>query len=209
MGDLITDYIVGLELGKADGYSTLAVVSRVALHQDPESPYDICHLRRFSPGTPLTDITAEIFGLLLWLPIMEWSPIVVDVTGAGRAIIDLLKFKGVWPYSVTVVPGTAETGDTSDYKIPKWSLVSIIQMLLRSKRIVITRSFPEINSLATGLREFKREYGTWRVSPYDDVVLAVAMATWFGERKLRQGGWEWHALGWGLQNQSGDNRNIH
>lgn len=81
--------------------------------------------------------------------------------------------------------------DGRDYRVPKRDLVSTVQVLLQAERLKIARALPEAQTLVNELLAFKvtisnqghDSYGNdWREAPNDDLVLAVAVAAWFGEQ---------------------------
>ncbi len=73
-------------------------------------------------------------------------------------------------------------------------LVSVVQVLLQSERLKIARALPEAQTLTSELLAFKvsisltghdsygNDVGPWRENPHDDLVLAVALACWYGEK---------------------------
>ena len=77
--------------------------------------------------------------------------------------------------------------------MPKRDLVSVVQVLLQSERLKIAASLKEASTLTAELLAFKvsislkghdsygNDVGPWRENPHDDLVLAVAMAAWYGE----------------------------
>ena len=62
----------------------------------------------------------------------------------------------------------------------------------RRARLKISRALPEAAQLVEELQNFKIKvtlagndtYEAWRESDHDDLVLAAAMAAWYGEKKL-------------------------
>jgi hypothetical protein len=74
--------------------------------------------------------------------------------------------------------------------VPKLELVSTMQVLLQSHRLIVASSLPYAALLMNELVNFKLkqppksdEIADWREAPHDDLVLAVAMAVWKGERE--------------------------
>ena len=65
-------------------------------------------------------------------------------------------------------------------------------MLLQTRRLRIAKSLPNTAILVRELETFKvkitelanESFGAWREGQHDDLVLAVAMAAWAGERGL-------------------------
>jgi hypothetical protein len=121
--------------------------------------------------------------------------LVVDQTGVGQAVIDCLVEAQL---SATMVPimitsswGKSRT-DGKQWFVPKRELVFCLQRLLRSKRIQIA-SLPERAALAQELMAFQvrvtksgnETFAARSERDHDDLVLAVALATWWGKRGFR------------------------
>ena len=89
---------------------------------------------------------------------------------------------------------TAETsvhayGNTR-YNVPKRDLVGVLQVLLHSRRLVFAAEHPMTPVLMQELSNFKvtidprtahDSYAAWREGIHDDLVLATALACWYGE----------------------------
>jgi hypothetical protein len=71
-------------------------------------------------------------------------------------------------------------------------LVGVLQVLLQTRRLRIAQALPEAAILAKELETFQvkitaaanEAFGAWREGQHDDLVLAVALAAWAGERGL-------------------------
>src|SRR5262249_13816681 len=80
-------------------------------------------------------------------------------------------------------------GDSGAWHVPKKELVSCLQVLLQSRRLQVA-ALPERRLLIQEMRAFrvritaaaKETFGAWRQRDHDDLVLAVALAAWWGER---------------------------
>ena len=83
-------------------------------------------------------------------------------------------------------------GAFGGYNVPKRELVSNLAIQFQSERLKIARNLPEAAQLVEELQNFKMKitlagndtYEAWRESDHDDLVLAAAMAAWYGEKKL-------------------------
>ncbi len=123
--------------------------------------------------------------------------LVVDQTGVGRPVVDMLRSAELSPVAVTITGGDSVTRDGSVYRVPKRDLVSTVQVLLQSERLKIASSLPEAQTLIGELLAFKvkisttghdsygNDVGLWRENPHDDLVLATALACWWGEQTRR------------------------
>ena len=78
------------------------------------------------------------------------------------------------------------------WHLPKKELVSVMQILLQSRRLQVARQLPMATVLVKELETFRvkvttsanETFESWRERDHDDLVLAVAMAAWVGERAL-------------------------
>src|SRR4051794_18652575 len=87
-------YFVGLDLGQAQDYSALAVLERpeidLSMPRTARRPaYALRHLQRFVLGTPYPEVAAAVCELLRW-PLFAECVLVVDQTGVGRPVVDML-----------------------------------------------------------------------------------------------------------------------
>jgi hypothetical protein len=80
-------------------------------------------------------------------------------------------------------------GDDGAWHVPKKELVSTLQVLLQSRRLLIAGRLPDAETLQRELLAFRvkitvarnETFESWRERDHDDLVLAVAMAAWLGE----------------------------
>ena len=84
------DYILGLDLGQTTDYSALAVLERPVESPSKEVIYALRHLQRFPLGTPYTTIVPGVARIAAKPP-LRGSPLVVDQTGVGRPVVDMLR----------------------------------------------------------------------------------------------------------------------
>jgi hypothetical protein len=104
----------------------------------------------------------------------------------------MLRARDLSPRAVAITGGNAMNKDGANYRIPKRDLVTVVTLLLESRRLKIPRSLPLADTLVQELHNFKVTIsplghdaygagGEWREGAHDDCVLAVALAVWFGE----------------------------
>ncbi len=165
-------------------------------HPVLENHYAARHLERLPIGTPYPAQVARIRELYRRLTAQEGGReplLVVDQTGVGRPVVDMLRSEQLEPGAVTITGGDAVSRDGRDYRVPKRDLVSVVQVLLQAERLKIASSLKEAATLTAELLAFKvsislkghdsygNDAGQWRENPHDDLVLAVALAAWYGE----------------------------
>ena len=165
------------------------------MHKVYEHHYQAQYLERLAIGTSYPAQVARIKQLSdeLQKTMGERPLLVADATGVGKPVVDMLRAAELRPASVTITGGDTVSSDGSDYRVPKRDLVSAVQVLLQSERLKIAKALPEAHTLTNELLAFKvsislkghdsygNDVGPWRENPHDDMVLAVALACWYGE----------------------------
>jgi|SRR5215217_893623 len=165
--------------------------------------YSVRHLERPALGTSYVDVADRIIELLKSLPDDE-IVLAVDITGVGRPVGDMLRERlnewlevdrsivlhGVW---ITITGGDCITraGDGGGIRVPKRDIAKAAVVLMEAGQLKIAENLPLTPVLKRELANFKVKinlhtghdsYEAWREGDHDDLVLAVAMATWAGER---------------------------
>jgi hypothetical protein len=191
MTDPSKSYVVGLDLGQTKDFTALAVLECRAAETTTEKPeYALRHLRRFPLGMPYTQIVPAVATLIRSSPLAE-SPVVVDQTGVGRAVVDMMRQQIGWVVPVTITGGHAVTvTEDRSFHLPKKELVSCLQVVMQSRRLRIARGLHEAAVLVRELQQFQvkitaaanETFGVWREGQHDDLVLAVALASWWADR---------------------------
>ena len=73
-----------------------------------------------------------------------------------------------------------------------------MQVLLQAERLKVAEELPDATVLVQELLNFRVKidlltahdsYGAWREGQHDDLVLATAVACWYGERQPGYGVW--------------------
>jgi hypothetical protein len=190
--------LIGLDLGQPQDHTALALAQQSMEPAEPRyiRSYVFGYLRRWPAGTPYPQIRNDVACILEQVPGAE---LVVDVTACGRPVLDLFRY-GNLPVPVrpvTISAGSAVTeADHGGWRVPKCDLVAAVQTALQLKRLKISAALREARTLTRELSAFRSKVrlGTgldtcdvWRERPQDDLVLAVALAVWYGE----QGGEPW------------------
>ncbi len=180
--------IFGLDLGQQMDFSALAGVERTT-QPDGKSAYAVRHLHRWALGTPYPAVVADVEKTLTAAPVAG-SPLAVDQTGVGRAVVDLFRASGKLVLEpITITAGHAVTKTEDGWHVAKKELVGCVQALLQSRRLTIASSRPLAATLVKELTSFKvritaaanEQFGEWRDGAHDDLVLSVALAVWMGE----------------------------
>jgi len=153
-----TRFFVGLDLGQAQDFTALAVLERpwVRWNDAParrRPVYALRHLERFPPGTHYAEVAQGLIKLLRTPP-LPGAVLVVDQTGVGRAVVDLLRddLQGqvtatFWP--ITISAGhTITVEETGGWLVPRKELVGTLQVLLQARRLQVACTLPHAPLLA-------------------------------------------------------------
>lgn len=190
-------YFSGLDLGQAQDYSALAVLEKNQ-RPDPDrggrltNYYAVRYLERPPLGTSYTVVCTRMAELFAKPP-LAGSVLAVDQTGVGRPVVEMLRRSTLRASirAITITGGHQASTDThGGALVPKKELVSTLQVLLQSRRLQIAQQLPEAATLTQELLNFRvkvtqaahETFGADRDHEHDDLVMAVAMAGWLGER---------------------------
>jgi hypothetical protein len=192
-----TRYLVGLDFGQAADYTALGVLewqgaddAARAAQPAGERRYHCRHLERLPIGTPYPAVVAHVLSLLATPALRGRATLVVDATGVGRPVVDMLRQAGLWPVAITITGGSSVGGDGNGWTVPKRDLVGTLQVLLQGERLQFAAELPMVPTLVAEMMAFRVKitdaahdtYGAWREGAHDDLVLAVAVAAWYAEQ---------------------------
>jgi len=199
---------VGLDIGQSQDYTALTAVESVEreeagtergdlwgnlyadVPQDVTLVYALRHVQRFELGTPYPKIAELVAQLMSTDPLQGAATLVVDATGVGRPVVEMLEEKGLAPWSIWITGGNSVSQDGQEYRVPKRELASTVQALLQSGRLKFAEDLPLRDVLTEELRKFRAKinidtgeasFEHWRERDTDDVVLALACALWYAE----------------------------
>lgn len=202
--------LAGLDIGRQHDPTALALLWRemTLLGSQLEPRYLVRYLERVPLGTAYPQMVRDVRETLDLLP--SAYDLIVDATGVGLAIVDLFKDmpealrqrlsqSPTWPVpasyrpiALTLVPGRQTTGvSATEWHVPKRDVVFKLQVAVQQGRVQVAQGLPLAPMFDKEITNFelrfsaKREedqYGAWREGEYDDLLLAVAIAVWWGER---------------------------
>jgi hypothetical protein len=146
--------------------------------------YRINHLERLPLKTPYPAQVARIQYIMSRLP--RTASLIVDFTGVGRGIFDMLVDAGLSPVGVTISGGFNQHWDGNLATVPKSTLVSKLVARLHAGELFVHESLKDWPVLRRELLNFRPEVTrggteTWnaRSGEHDDLVLSLALATWY------------------------------
>lgn len=195
-------YFVGVDLGQASDFTAVAVVERAEVVGDWDGAMygyrkrvelRLRYLERMALGTPYPRVAERVVKITRSPDLAGRCTLVVDATGVGRPVVDLIQKEGpgcaLMPVNIT--GGASETNDGEYYGVPKRDLITGLQVLLQTGGLQIAAGIREGAALAAEMAEMRvkitaagnTQYGAWREGAHDDLVLAVALACWGARKK--------------------------
>ena len=194
-------FYLGLDLGKLQDFTALAVVER----EDPSlawSPSSIRtastallvrHLERAPLGTPYTRVVERVKELTRHRNLNGLCYLTVDSTGVGVPVVESLRAAPLGCRGITAV--TITGGDRArqstgfgvgdHWHVPRTDLLSGIQMLLEKGELKISKQMKESGTLVRELISMRAGGGSLGAQ-HDDLVLAVSLACWQATRPMNR-----------------------
>lgn len=188
---------VGLDLGQRRDWTALAVVERTETgaadphgYRPVSAAFAVRQLDRV-PDQSYEAVVDRVVALLYRVE-LAGADLVVDETGVGAAVADMFERRRVYPKRVTITGGTEATRGGRSYRVPKRGLATAVAVPLESRRLTIAEGLPLAKTLAGELADFRVKVSLagpvavvagaeWREGAHDELVLAVALAVWYGE----------------------------
>jgi hypothetical protein len=196
-------FYIGVDLGQSQDYTAVAVVERDELvfpERDPvtyafrkETRFHLRFAERVPLGAPYAEVADYVKALVKRAPLAGNSVVVVDGTGVGAPVVELLsKGKlGCRVMAVVITAGDGETSDGARHRVPKRDLMGGLQVAFERRRLRVAPGIGAFDDLMDELRWMRVRTsadGRERISGkrHDDLVLALALAWW---RACRETGW--------------------
>jgi hypothetical protein len=200
-------FIMGVDLGQSQDPTALAVMRHTltplgswtvntkahTTRQDIEQRYDGVHVERIKLGTSYPDVVAHVRDVLNRPPLRDRCHLVIDESGVGRAVGDMFEAAGLRAVRVSITAGTdVVKQDGRRWSVAKSLLISGVDARLHSGELRFAAELGEASALAEELKDFRRHLtaagrATYqaRTGKHDDLVLAVAIALWWGEERRK------------------------
>ena len=182
-------FFIGLDLGQASDYTALAILEQLKPDgEGKETAYHVRHLERVR-GVSYPSIVSKVVEIMHSSYLGGSTALVVDQTGVGAPVVDIFKQAGLKPAGVLIHGGDKVSSEGDTWRVPKRDLVGVLQILLQSSRLKISKRLPLAAILQAEMMNFKVKidpvtahdsYSAWRDNEHDDLVLSVALAAWWG-----------------------------
>jgi hypothetical protein len=204
-------YLIGLDIGMMQDYSALCMIEQIEevkpanlverILEHYEVRYNLTHIEQFPLGTQFPAVVKRVSEIVYNPEIERNNKLIIDATGIGEAIVQMFREKSILPVSIVITGGAEVTKPRSKYEIyhvPKRDLVSALMKIVQSGRFKIAdglalgRLFDEQLSMFHYTLNKKTGHDSYEAakdSIHDDIVLAAALAAWYGikyERHMQE-----------------------
>jgi hypothetical protein len=142
--------------------------------------------------TSYVDVVERIFSLVRQWKQLGPCAVVVDATGVGAAVLDMLRqqaFSECRLVPVVFTGGGRETFSVDRWHVPKRDLMQGLAVLLEGSGLQVEPRLPEGEALRRELRQVRLQISDGGrdlfggEKEHDDLVMAVALGVWWGRRR--------------------------
>jgi hypothetical protein len=157
----------------------------------PDSKLYVTKLERFPLHTPYPDVADRVVQLAYSVARYGNTAVVIDNTGVGEGVADMLRERDVWPVKVNITAGEG-VGVTPEgiYTASKNHLITKLDMAYQQGRLSFNPELPMLSAFEEELESFEevRAESTGRLSykqtrssktGHADLVLAASLALFF------------------------------
>jgi hypothetical protein len=199
-----TEYFIGLDLGQSQDFTAIGVIEKTEVRladrnpvtwaYETESRLQLRYMRRLPLGMAYPDMVSKVCELIEPLAVAGDCTLIVDATGVGAPVVDLIRSMGpacrIMPVHITGANRESQADGT--WYVPKRDLVTGLQVMFQEARLQISARLVEVPALLHELMQMRVKisslghdsYGCWRDGEHDDLVLALALACWRAKREL-------------------------
>ncbi len=187
---------VGVDIGQKRDSTAIAVVEMEwrADQGRLEDYHIVRRLERLPLGTGYPDVAARLTTVVTALQKRgAWPAVYVDATGVGQPVVDMLARGGLHLTAVYFTWGDRRTKKDGQISLGKAWLVSRLQALLQTGRILLPKT-AEATALSKELLDYEirvtedanETYGAFSTGAHDDLVTALGLAVQ-DEARVEQG----------------------
>jgi hypothetical protein len=165
----VAGLILGVDVGQRRDPAALAVVAGL----------DVVHLERLPLGTSYTRVAERVAA------IAEGAgniPVVIDATGVGRAVVDMLAGKGLEPVAVTLTGGGVVRVSGREVSLPRKALFQPLQAAVEAGRLGVAEGLAYSSELAQELLAARGSaFGVQSrgAGHHGDLMVAVSLCLWW------------------------------
>ena len=181
-------HVISISLGGPANPTGLAVVEPKSVYFYPsgnekqlgwDNFFEVRWLERLSSGREYPAILSRIQELRSQKRIGRDYSLLVDISASGLAAVRFFEDEGLYPEPLQVSDASKPALHDGVHAVPRRDLVTAAQVALQSNRLKIASGLELAATLVTDLQAFDPNASD---RSHADLVTAVAMAVWWGER---------------------------
>lgn len=195
---------VCVDLGAQGDYTAIAEIGLQEVYEAPTHEelqkdirkvsyrYNVHQLRRMPLGTSYLDIV-DYLATVVNDPILRNPYLVVDGTGVGLPVLQMMQDKGLRPVGICITSGYTSSewktpqGQKIGRTVPKRDIIQNMQGIATQRALRIPETLEGAPAMKEELMNFKYKlskngsdtYEAWRDKIHDDLVLAVGIGLWY------------------------------
>jgi len=195
-------FYLGLDLGQRHDPSALVAIERIELYRAWQSSglhsLRLRFLQRVHLGTPYPLVVDRVRQIVTANPLVDNCALVVDATGVGAPVVDMLKAArlGCEITPVNITGGDRQHKVGATWNLPKQDPLASLQVTLDRGELKIAHDLPDLGPLLRELIDFRSViHGDGRIrlgadgcGEHDDLVIALALAVWRAQRPVNTSG---------------------
>ena len=195
---------IGVDPGRVNDFCTMNVISdrlisapitphpSLRKYRTPKAPvvltriYDLTSIGILR-GAAYPEIARKVHALCLHPMISKPYDLIIDATGVGLALFDMLKAPPYYlsPYGINFTGGNTDTESPWGRNVPKKDLIENLVVLFETERIKIAKSMEHVDTFEEQYNNYSRlangGFGNLDADIHDDIVTGVAVALWYAE----------------------------
>jgi len=200
-------FCLSVDLGSENDYTAFSLIERVEKVQGNDIPsynsrpireepiivtseLHLVHMERVPLKTPYPTIVEKIGFIVNRPEFVDNIALIVDRTGVGIPVIQMMYQRGLAPIGITIHGGERVTTSKDNYGVPKRDLVTALLNAYYMKRFK-TKSpeeMPIIKEFRDELAGFQMKinkltgtdsYEAWLERIHDDLVISAALGCWW------------------------------
>ena len=187
-------HLISLSLGGAVGPTGLAVIEPRSEYWHPkgneseldyQNHYTVFWLERFDPGRPSSDIAARVRAIAAERRLARGYDVLVDITKTGSAAVRSLEDLGLrYVQPVEITNAADATYHNGIERVPFLDVGGTVKVVLQDDRIKVSSELALAATLLTDLQVLDPAMPrrASEAGQSDDLMIAVAVAIWWGER---------------------------
>lgn len=194
-----THYIAGVSVGAMAQPTAIAIVEQESNQDNEErdvTEIRLRHLERMPMDATYPDLAKKLRSILSGLEEKEQgdeTDLLVDLTGTGKSIYTFLKEQSLDPIQVYITAGNGETEEEYGlWHVAKVELVGALQVLFQTDKFKVASGLDLVPEFTEELTNFRMktkaisgaDIESWREGKFDDLVFAVALATWRAQKEI-------------------------